>query len=633
MRFPLLAISPDSAASFLFVSVIAFSLAGSLIAGALVWMAAAGRRGLGSMEPRWEELSQKLSRLLFSSAVVVIGFAGGLTGFSATLAHPGAASDILQIFFPALIVGGLGLILCVVFLGVHASGGKKWRNAPGRHWMAGVAAAVFLWVTAAVFISLRSFLLTGGSWRENHALWVAVLNPFAILDFLHWGFLSLAVSGAAGLFYAARQQDALWRRGLVRELGAWMARAAFAAAVFGLVWAAVVFWVTDAGVSFGLWVAVGFLLEAGLAKLVQIFAVRRVDRFGLRAAALFIVLGGLAIVASEASRRTVPSPFLIQGHMYRNGIRVSEVSLLNEAGYWKPVPWEPGQEAPAGALLGGYLFRGQCAVCHAGEKWESAKSRFRYADDVSAFLSELDRRHPALPVLAGTEEEREALAVYLQEKLGAAGFRPAPPPPPSPPKTTAPPVKKAPSPREKTAPPPEGAAPGKKTPEKPAAGGTPAPEGAPAEKPKAPEETPVGPPKEGAPPPAAAPAEEKKQSEGEEQPPVKPQAEKEKAPAPATPSGEPKPEPKAGGETGKAPPPPASPPAGTPPPSTQQALPPSSPAAPSLVEKKPRGDDFPVPGGNIVIIDPEKEKQEKKSGTPGAPGGAEKKAAPAGAKP
>jgi hypothetical protein len=461
VRYPFFAASPWAASGLLPLLSFAYMVLSGLAVGGMVFMLAVQLRGVRSVDPRWTQLARLISSWVMNVLVFGVALSGSMLWLVFVFVHPTAAAELQEIFrIPDLFGWGFLLIGCAAFF-FYSSGWERWRDNFSRHMATGVAAALAIWAAAAIPISMGSFSLTPGFWLNTGSPWDAFWNRSFPAAFLVWSALSVALAGCAGLLYAAWRRDELWRASLFAWLGKWTAAASFAGAVFSVGWVFTLFFEGIPVVSLGAGVVA---LSAVLGVLLLWRAVRRPENFGkvlsiAAAALLFAQVGGIHKIRSEP-----PGPFLIQGHMFRNGILISDIGKISASGLWKPAPWRPDADPPNQFELGAFSFRVQCNSCHpgwAGEGGIPPLTAIRYQGDALRFLDEMPARHPSLPVFAGSLLEKEALASYVESQIRASGgslaSRP-PEPPPVIPEKREPPEAPAPLPAAEMppAPPPAG---------------------------------------------------------------------------------------------------------------------------------------------------------------------------------
>ena len=409
-----------------------FALAGACVCGGSVFTLIAGSRASESMDPRWDGLAlscAKTTRALAVWAVCPLGLALWVVMMAQ---RPRMMEQLHSIFLaPAL----LGLLLFAFGLCCShqyiASWGRD-RHESRLHSAWGLISAIGFWCAAAVLVSVCAFSVRTGAWVVKPTLWNALWNPAFPAALLTWTAVAISVFGAFGLLYAAARKDGAWRAALAHELGKWMVAGA-AAGVLGWIWWGIglpenanqklVFWLVAAAVA----------ATAALGGIAYRWGVREPDSWhGLHAGAASALVVVLTAVCGWAYVEA-KGDFHIHRYMYRNGIIIEEAEDSKRTGLWNIV--NLGEPAPAQSELGAFGFRAQCMACHAD--WVKPQDparlpRFRFEGDALLFLGEMRSKHPPYPLLAGTPEERRALAAYLETLIAKSGrtlaSRPEPPP-------------------------------------------------------------------------------------------------------------------------------------------------------------------------------------------------------------
>ena len=433
VQYPFVNVSPSLASGLLASLSFVFMILTGLAAGGMVYALAAQVRGRRSVDPRWDQLARAISSRVVNLMVFGVGLSGSLLWLAQTVLRPMAAAEFQKIFqLPMRFAWGF-LLTGMVALFLHTGRWNRLRSSFPAHFGVGVLAAVALFAASALPVSMASFSMTPGFWHNTRSTWDALLNPSFAPAYLVWCSYSLAVSGGAGLIYAALRKDDLWRSSLAGWLGVWTIAASIAGIVFTAYWVFVLFFRVAASVVPG---AVTAALALSLSAFLFWTAVRRSEGFGLALSAIAAVVllaqaGGIYRI-----RTHVEGPFSIQGYLFRNGILISEIGQLSVSGLWKPAPWRRNEPPPSGVGLGAFSFRAQCFSCHS--KWLKkgglpALAAIRYEGDALSFLGNLSSRHPQLPIFGGNRREKKAAALYLEKLIrdsgGTLASRPSKPAP------------------------------------------------------------------------------------------------------------------------------------------------------------------------------------------------------------
>ncbi len=408
-----------------------FTLAGACVCGGSVFTLIAGSHASESMDPRWDGLAllcAKTTRALAAGAAFPLALALWVVMMAQ---RPRMMEQLHSIFLAPALFGlllfGVGLCCSHQYI---ASWGRD-RHESRLHFAWGLISAIGFWCAAAVLVSVCAFSVHTGAWVAKPALWNALWNPAFPAALLTWAAVAMSIFGAFGLLYAATRKDGAWRAAMAHELGKWMVAGA-AAGVLGWLWWGIslpesanqklVFWL----------VAVAVAATAALGGIAYRWGVREPDsRHGLHAGAASALVVLLTAVCGWAYVEAKGN-FHIHRYMYRNGIIIEEAEDSKRTGLWNIV--KLGEPAPAQAELGAFGFRAQCMACHAD--WVKPQDparlpRFSLKGDALRFLGEMRSKHPPYPLMAGTPEERRALAAYLETLIAKSGrtlaSRPEPP--------------------------------------------------------------------------------------------------------------------------------------------------------------------------------------------------------------
>lgn len=419
-----------------------FVLAGACVCGGSVFTLLAGSRASESMDPRWDGLAlscAKTTRALAAWAACPLGLALWVVMMAQ---RPRMMEQLHSIFLaPAL----LGLLLFAVGLccsGRHIASWGKDRHESRLHFAWGLSSAVGFWCAAAVLVSVCAFSAHTGAWVAKPTLWNALWNPAFPAALLTWTALSISAFGAFGLLYAAARKDGAWRAALAHELGKWMLAGA-AAGVLGWLWWGISLPESANQKPVFRLVAAAVAATAALGGIGYRWGVRVPEGHGRRHAGAASALVVLLMAAFGWAYVEAKGNFQIHRYMYHNGMIIEEAVDSKRTGLWNIV--NLGESAPAQSELGAFGFRAQCMACHADwvkPQYPARLPGFRLKGDALRFLGEMRAKHPPYPLLAGTPEERRALAAYLETLIAKSGRTLAsrPEPPPAEPKPAAPPA-------------------------------------------------------------------------------------------------------------------------------------------------------------------------------------------------
>lgn len=377
----------------------------NFVVGGTVFLIVLERRG-------WTAAARAYAKTM----LVMMGVVGSVTGVGTWFAilgvAPRATLELIRIFFWPLVAEYAMFVLEIVAMAVVVYGWDRVRHR--RPWE--ITAAAASWLSLVIINGMLSFMLTSGSWPLTQSTADAFFNPTYLPSLLHRGLASFAVTGIAGLLFAAFRPDDEFRAKLTRLSAAWFlvpTLLQFGAGtwylfamrpeqrqwVLGYSLILSMMWAGAIGLSLLLCAYVAF---QGL----------KLGRMGLGSAGLCAIMLLAVIGMMEGTREAVRRPYLIDRHMYSNQILATEVEELNRIGILSRAG--PHDPARAGELI----FRLECRACHTEKGFVGIKYsvKGRTIEELDLFLDkQIERWHPFMPVFIGTPEERRALAKYLVE--------------------------------------------------------------------------------------------------------------------------------------------------------------------------------------------------------------------------
>ena len=145
------------------------------------------------------------------------------------------------------------------------------------------------------------------------------------------------------------------------------------------------------------------------------------ENFTFGHAVSILLLALMATAGAEGVREMLRKPYVVNGYLYSNSTRVSEIERMNKEGYLAHSPWKPEGTERLVERTGERMFQGQCMSCHTVDGYRSMK-RLMAGRDGKAIGNVLQMLHDYkpdspyrkfMPPLVGTATEIEALRQYL----------------------------------------------------------------------------------------------------------------------------------------------------------------------------------------------------------------------------
>ncbi len=406
------------------------------------YLAFAERKARRENRADWIEVIRRHSQFF----LILTGVFGAVSGvgiwFSIGLASPESTSALIHNF-----VFGWAMEWCffLVEIATAVVYYYTWdRIEPALHMKLAWLYAASSWCTLVIINGILTFMLTPGeAWlsvagtgHEASMFWSAFFNPTYWPSLVLRTIICFALAGVWALLTASRMngfEKPLLKAEVIRWSTRWLVPS------FVLVPLALLWYLSSvpessrqlmqAGISTigsGMFTQVTraalvtTMSSATLLAVVYFIAWRNPLDFtpGHAGAVLFLALA--ATGATEHAREMIRKPYTVGQYMYSNGVRKSDIALMNRAGYTASSPW-----AQADMSTGELMFRGQCMNCHTVDGYRSMRQLMRGRDrkaigNIIAMLHEAPKTSPYrnfMPQLVGTDQEIDSLITYLDQMV------------------------------------------------------------------------------------------------------------------------------------------------------------------------------------------------------------------------
>lgn len=387
------------------------------------------------------ELARRTSWMLILVSTVFGAISGVGIWVTIGLVAPAATSSLIHIFVWGWATEwGFFVLEVAMALAMVAT----WdRVRPRTHLWLSWLYAFSAFMSLVVIGGIISFMLTPGRWVETRSFWDGFLNPSYVPGVVLRTGICLFLAGAYMMFAALREPDAGARPRLVRWL-ATLQVAGILVAYGGFRWWEVALPPEVQAVFRGDGALLGALaatrslalwaLTAYLGLVLLALVVPKAQRWPLAAVTLiasFVFFGGY-----ERLREGGRKPFVIRDYMFSNGLLIADIPALNEGGVLARAGWAMVGQPDTTEGRGRALYRAQCASCHTLDGYLGVRrlTAAADADMLNGVLltmremgeaytlahekgSRVDTRtldYPLMPPLVGTDDEVEALVVYLE---------------------------------------------------------------------------------------------------------------------------------------------------------------------------------------------------------------------------
>jgi cytochrome bd-type quinol oxidase subunit 1 len=355
---------------------------------------------------------------------------GALSGFGIWLVisilHPAATSILIHTFVFGWATEWVFFVVEIASLLIYYYTFNKMdaRNHVIVGWIYFIAA----WLSLLLIDGIISFMLTPGRWIDTKSFWDGFFNPSFVPSLFFRTFIALSLAGIYGLITSTRIQDDALRQRMVRYCVMWLA-APFVLLVPSAWWYLQVIppearavisdptlTVHSAGKAFLVLTPVVFL--AGL-----FMALRLPRRLQQTFSFALMILAFLYLGSFEMVRESARRPYIIHGYMYSNSILKSSLPEFQKQGVLKTARWSKNKTvgSESDATAGGEVFKLLCISCHSvgGFRNDILEHTDGLTEDqFEAILEDMGDEKRQMPPFAGNQQERQALAKYVLEKLG-----------------------------------------------------------------------------------------------------------------------------------------------------------------------------------------------------------------------
>jgi len=353
---------------------------------------------------------------------------GGVTGvgiwFIIALVHPAATSTLIHNFVFGWAIEWVFFIGEIVALIIYAQRFDKMRQRD--HEILGWLYFIFAWLSLFVINGILGFMLTPGKWMADGGFWHGFFNPSFLPGLIFRTCIAVLIAGVFGLVTAAFSKDGELRQKVFRYCAKWMYLPLIVLFFSGYYYTRVIspasfenlfhfnpegsFFIKALLISSLLIFGFGFLtlirLRQPFPKVLSLFLV----------VILFSWMGGF-----EYMREIARKPYVLYGNMYSNGIRPSQSKEIQEAGILATAKWTKIREVdPADpGVAGKEIFNLECSACHTVKGYNGIANKINRMTErgIEAQLTGLGSVHTYMPPFLGTENERKAIAAYLNQTV------------------------------------------------------------------------------------------------------------------------------------------------------------------------------------------------------------------------
>lgn len=367
----------------------------------------------------------------FVLLTVVFGAVSGVgIWFTIGLISPMATSNLIHAYVWGWAIEWVFFFVEITAALLYLYGWDKLE--PGLHEWYGWIYFIAAFASMVVINGIITFMLTSGSWVQNHEFWKGFFNPTYFPSLVFRLAIALALAGIYALMTASVQQDEDLKARIVRWSALWIVPSLAVLPLVGWwyirripvdVWASAR-GPMPTGTLFATFAVI--LLASTLA--LTLLSLIRPGRMHLAFSVLIALVALGAMGSFEFVRESIRKPFVIANYLYANSLYSApvpgdggfSVDEVTEAGILPSAKWiENRALTPADQVAVGHeIFRVECESCHTANAYRGLKGflilRQWDHSKVAAMLGGLQFMHNGvMPPFAGTDAERGALAAYV----------------------------------------------------------------------------------------------------------------------------------------------------------------------------------------------------------------------------
>lgn len=367
----------------------------------------------------------------FVLVTVVYGAISGVgIWFTIALISPLATANLIHIFVWGWAIEWVFFFLEITAALLYLYGWDKLQ--PGLHAWFGWIYFIAAYASMVIINGIVTFMLTSGSWIQNHQFWRGFFNPTYFPSLAFRTAIALALAGIYALITASVQKDIILKARIVRWSVLWIVPSLAVLPAFG--------WWYIRSIPVDVWAAArgpmptathyaffAAILLAVTFALVLITLVRP-GRMQLGFSLLVALVGLGAMGSFEFVRESIRKPFVIGNYLYANSLYYAPIpgdggfspDEVSAAGVLQSARWIQVRDlTPANQVaVGREIFRVECQSCHTANAYRGVQHylQVRQWDQgkIQIMLGGLQFMHNGvMPPFAGTGKERAALATYL----------------------------------------------------------------------------------------------------------------------------------------------------------------------------------------------------------------------------
>ena len=362
----------------------------------------------------------------FALLTLVFGAVSGVgIWFTIGLVAPEATSSLIHTFVWAWAIEWVFFVVEIAAAIIYAT---CWDRLDRRSHM--IVGWIYFWAaffSLVVINGIITYQLTPGRWLQTKNFWDGFFNPTYLPSLFIRTAMCIVLAGVFGLITAVREKPELRAR-VARLAGAWIVTGSLMLPLFAW-WYFAKFPDFSKTYATGAILMVRHTIRGGIAftlvvlLMALVFALWKPRLMRAPVVALLVLFAFGMMASGEYLREFVRKPWVINGYIYANDVRVSSVTDYAKRGVFGNAAWVTAAD-PKSVDYGHDLFVMQCSKCHTVDGYRAIRPRVRNWDATFAanMLGHLEMmKVGTMPRFAGDERDRAALGLYL------ASLNPHPP--------------------------------------------------------------------------------------------------------------------------------------------------------------------------------------------------------------
>ncbi|MGO8719444.1 MAG: c-type cytochrome [Acidobacteriaceae bacterium] len=379
----------------------------------------------------------------FVLVTVVFGAVSGVgIWFTIGLISPMATSNLIHTFVWGWAIEWVFFFVEITAALLYLYGWDKLE--PRLHEWYGWVYFIAAFLSLVVINGIITFMLTSGSWVDNHKFWSGFFNPTYFPSLFFRFAIALALAGIYALITASVLKDAALKARIVRWSALWIVPSLAVLPALGWWYihkVPVEVWADARGPMPTATHFAGFaVVLLTVTFVLTLLTLVRPGRIHLTFSLLVALVALGAMGSFEFVRESIRKPFVIGNYLYANSVYATpipgdggfSVDEINAAGVLKTAKWIDNRKLTQDdqVTVGREVFRVECESCHTTNAYRGIKHylilRQWDRNKIQALLGGLQFMHNGvMPPFAGTDAERSALAAFLSSIQPIRGGAPA----------------------------------------------------------------------------------------------------------------------------------------------------------------------------------------------------------------